>query len=265
MTSMLKGGVSGPHGGPASAPTAKTDAANAATPSVTDGSERMPFSPPRGRLPTRASIAAIAAAIGHLTYFRAAALRGAAECGAYRARAAPHPELVVDVLEVRSDSRRRDEEPAADLAVRQALGNEGEHVELALGQVREVRPALPPRAQAGKVWAEEREERTIAFVEVRAGPALELEEARVARRRRQPQLQLVLAAERPHHRYIERALAETRSRDDVADPQRLDRGGVVDVAQRVRAAGRRERLVEPQRFVVAARDANRVAVAETPL
>src|SRR5213593_3102159 len=43
MTSMLKGGVSGPHGGSASAPNAKTDAANAATPSVTEGSERMPL------------------------------------------------------------------------------------------------------------------------------------------------------------------------------------------------------------------------------
>src|SRR5438876_6854651 len=125
--------------------------------------------------------------------FRAGALRGPAECGANRARAAPNPELVVDVLEVRSDSRRRDEEPAADLAVRQALCNQGEHVQLALGQGRQVRPALPPRAQAGKVRPEEREERTIAFVEVRARPSLELEVARVAGRRRQPQLELALA------------------------------------------------------------------------
>src|SRR5213592_2501662 len=260
MTSMLKGGVSGPHGGPASAPIAKTDAANAATPSVTDGSERMPFSPPRGRLPTRASIAAIAAAIGHLTYFRAAALRGAAECGANRARAAAHPELVVDVLEVRSHSRRRDEEPAADLAVREALCNQGEHVELARGQGRQVRPALPPRAQAGKVRPEEREERTIAFFEVRAGPSLELEVARMAGRRRQPQLQLVLAAQRPHHGQVEPALPETGARDDVADPQRLNRGGVIDVAQWVRAASRRERLVEPRRFVSTAGDADGFAV-----
>src|SRR5919198_1186686 len=74
--------------------------------------------------------------------------------------------------------------PAADLAVRQALCNQGEHVELAIGQGRQVRPALPPRAQAGKVRPEEREERTIAFVEVKAGPSFELEEARVAGRRR---------------------------------------------------------------------------------
>src|SRR5207247_9295554 len=117
--------------------------------------------------------------------FRTGALRGPAECGANRARAAPHPQLVVDVLEVGSDSRRRDEEPAADLAVRQALCNQGEHVELALGQGRQARSALPPRAQAGEVRPEEREERTIAFVEVRAGPSLELEVARVAARRRQ--------------------------------------------------------------------------------
>src|SRR5436189_958466 len=140
--------------------------------------------------------------------FRAGALRGAAECGANRARAAPYPELVVDVLEVRSDSRRRDEEATADLAVCQALRNQAEHVELALGQGRQVRPALPPRAQAGKVRPEEREERTIAFVEVRAGPSLELEEARVAARRREPQLQLVFAAQRPHHGQVEPALPE---------------------------------------------------------
>src|SRR5437667_7269816 len=153
--------------------------------------------------------------------FRADALRGVAECGANRACAAPYPELVVDVLEVRSDSRRRDEEPAADLAVRQTLCNQGEHVELALRQGRQVRPALPPRAQAGEVRPEEREERTIAFVEVGAGPSLELEVARVAARRRQPQLQLVFAAQRPHHGQVEPALLETRARDDVADPQRL--------------------------------------------
>src|SRR5436189_477036 len=140
--------------------------------------------------------------------FRAGALRGPAECGANRARAAPHPELVVDVLEVRSDSRRRDEEPAADLAVRKALRNQGEYVELALGQGRQVRPALPPYAQAGKVRPEEREERTIAFVEVTARPSLELEEARVAARRREPQLQLVFAAQRPHHGQVEPALPE---------------------------------------------------------
>src|SRR5438093_8339880 len=154
MTSMLKGGVSGPHGGSASAPNAKTDAANAATPSVTDGSERMPL---------RLLSVVFKDTLDHRDLscnrssdvFRAGALRGAAECRANRARAAPHPELVVDVLEVRSDSRRRDEEPAADLAVRQALRNQGEHVQLALGQGRQVRPALPPRAQAGKVRAEE--------------------------------------------------------------------------------------------------------------
>src|SRR5438034_2982692 len=109
MTSMLKGGVSGPHGSSASAPNAKTDAANAATPSVTDASERMPL-----RLLSivfrTGWIAAMSAAIGHLTYFPAGALRGAAERGANRACAGPYAELVVDVLEVRSDSRRRDEE-----------------------------------------------------------------------------------------------------------------------------------------------------------
>src|SRR5205814_173474 len=99
MTSMLKDGVSGPHGGPTSAPSAKIDAANAATPSATNGSERMPLSPPlgrfsdtfdrRGRGRNRSS-----------DVFRAGALLRSAECGANRARAAPHPELVVDVLEV---------------------------------------------------------------------------------------------------------------------------------------------------------------------
>jgi hypothetical protein len=77
---MLKGGVSGPHGGPASAPNAKTGAANAATPSVTDGSERMPLRLHRSSSRTR-WIAAISAAIGHLTYFELAryeALRNAA-------------------------------------------------------------------------------------------------------------------------------------------------------------------------------------------
>src|SRR6266516_4521362 len=71
MTSMLKGGVSGPHGGSASAPNAKTDAANAATPSVTDASERMPL---RLLLIVFRTgwIAAISAAIGHLTYFEPA-------------------------------------------------------------------------------------------------------------------------------------------------------------------------------------------------
>src|SRR5436305_4792533 len=80
MTSMLKGGVSGPHGGSASAPNAKTDAANAATPSVTDGSERMPLRLLSVVLRTR-WITEISAAIGHLTYFepvRYEALRNAA-------------------------------------------------------------------------------------------------------------------------------------------------------------------------------------------
>src|SRR5207247_3247294 len=71
--------------------------------------------------------------------YRAGGLRGAAECEANRARAAPYPELVVDVLEVRSDSRRRDEEATADLAVCQALRNQAEHVQLTLGQGWQVR------------------------------------------------------------------------------------------------------------------------------
>src|SRR5262245_3200010 len=193
MTSTLKGGVSGPHGGPASAPNAETGATNAATPSATDRSERMPLRLLWSSSRTR-WIAAISAVIGHLTYFETAALRDAAECRANRARAAPHPELVVDVLEVRADSCRRDEEPAADLAVRQALRNQGKHVQLAPGQGRQVQLAIPPRAQPCKVRAEEREERMIAFVEVRAWPSHELEVARVAWGRRQPHLHLAVAA-----------------------------------------------------------------------
>jgi hypothetical protein len=118
------------------------------------------------------------------------------------------------VLEVSSDSRRRDEEPAADLAVRQALCNLGEHVELGLGQGRQVRPALPPRAQAGKLRPEEREERTIAFVEVRAGPSLELEEARVAGEAPAATTSARVRGQRPHYGQIEPALPKTRARDD---------------------------------------------------
>ena len=95
--------------------------------------------------------------LGHLTDFaRCPCLRSDAEGGANRAGAAAHSELVVDVLEMRLDSRRRDEEPATDLAIREAPRDEGEHVELALRKSGQVGSALAPRAQPGEVRPEQR-------------------------------------------------------------------------------------------------------------
>jgi hypothetical protein len=121
------------------------------------------------------------------------------ERGANGAGPATHPELVVDVLEVGADRGGRNEELPADLPVRQPLRNQTEDVELPLGQGGQVRPSLPARAQTREVGSEQREERTIALIEVSARRPHQLEVARMAARGRQPQLQLVLTAQRSHH------------------------------------------------------------------
>lgn len=61
-------------------------------------------------------IGASRATIGHLSYL--AVLRGEVERRANGSGTAPHPKLVVDVLEMSADSGRRNEELSADLPVR---------------------------------------------------------------------------------------------------------------------------------------------------
>jgi hypothetical protein len=68
---MLKGGVSGPHGGPASAPNAKKGLPTRRRLALQTGVNACLFASSRSSSRTR-WIAAISAAIGHLTYFEPA-------------------------------------------------------------------------------------------------------------------------------------------------------------------------------------------------
>src|SRR6185437_14706635 len=83
----------------------------------------------------------------------------------------PDAELFEDVLEMLAHRSRRDEQPPGDLAVRQPLRNQLEHVLLPLRQLGRPRRTLPARTQAREVGTHQPQEIDVARTEVRAPAA----------------------------------------------------------------------------------------------
>src|SRR5689334_25049990 len=100
--------------------------------------------------------------------------------------------------------QRRDEQPPGDLAIREALRDQLQHVPLPFGQLRWTRPTRPPRTQSRELRTYEPQQLEVAPAEVLAGAACKTEAAGLACRRRQPALQLVLDAEGAHDHRIGR-------------------------------------------------------------
>ena len=114
-------------------------------------------------------------------------------------RPVAHPELVVHVVEVFADRSRREIENGGDLAVRLPSGNPEKNLALAGGErcerprITSTRGRIAPELE--KVRLEGVESELVSFAEV-ALEAVEPEPTCYPVRRREPELELVLAVER---------------------------------------------------------------------
>jgi len=67
-----------------------------------------------------------------------------------------HSEPFEDVLEVGPDGPGGDDEPLGDLAIREALTQKAQHLQLTIGEPRRTSPAVPPLTDGSEVRAARR-------------------------------------------------------------------------------------------------------------